>query len=84
MEPKALCMLSKSPTTELHLQSLVYLCIYLFFGDRVSPCSIGCPGTHYVAQAGLELMILLPLPPSAGITNMSTYAQLPFAFFVCV
>jgi hypothetical protein len=26
-----------------------------FFGDRVSLCSPGCPGTHSVDQAGLEL-----------------------------
>jgi hypothetical protein len=25
------------------------------FGDRVSLCSPGCPGTHSVDQAGLEL-----------------------------
>jgi hypothetical protein len=27
----------------------------MFFGDRVSLCSPGCPGTHSVDQAGLEL-----------------------------
>jgi hypothetical protein len=27
----------------------------LFFRDRVSPYSPGCPGTHFVDQAGLEL-----------------------------
>jgi hypothetical protein len=27
----------------------------LFFRDRVSLCSPGCPGTHFVDQAGLEL-----------------------------
>jgi hypothetical protein len=27
----------------------------LVFLDRVSPCSLGCPGTHFVEQAGLEL-----------------------------
>jgi hypothetical protein len=35
-----------------------YLFIYLFiyvFRDRVSLCSPGCPGTHSVDQAGLEL-----------------------------
>jgi hypothetical protein len=26
-----------------------------FFQDRVSLCSLGCPGTHSVDQAGLEL-----------------------------
>ena len=28
---------------------------FAFFGDRVSLCSPGCPGTHSVDQAGLEL-----------------------------
>jgi hypothetical protein len=27
----------------------------LVFRDRVSLCSPGCPGTHFVDQAGLEL-----------------------------
>jgi hypothetical protein len=30
-------------------------CFVLFFQDRVSLCSLGCPGTHSVDQAGLEL-----------------------------
>jgi hypothetical protein len=34
-----------------------------FFRDRVSLCSPGCPGTHSVDQAGLELRNGLPLPP---------------------
>jgi hypothetical protein len=28
---------------------------FLFVRDRVSLCSSGCPGTHFVDQAGLEL-----------------------------
>jgi hypothetical protein len=28
---------------------------FFFFQDRVSLCSPGCPGTHSVDQAGLEL-----------------------------
>ena len=28
---------------------------FLFFRDRVSLCSPGCPGAHFVDQAGLEL-----------------------------
>jgi hypothetical protein len=28
---------------------------WFFFRDRVSLCSPGCPGTHFVDQAGLEL-----------------------------
>jgi hypothetical protein len=31
------------------------LSLFLVFGDRVSLCSPGCPGTHSVDQAGLEL-----------------------------
>jgi hypothetical protein len=30
-------------------------CFCGFFQDRVSLCSSGCPGTHSVDQAGLEL-----------------------------
>lgn len=45
------------------------------FRGRVSLCnSPGCPGTCFVAQAGLELtVILLPQPLSAGIKNMCHY-----------
>jgi hypothetical protein len=28
---------------------------FVFFQDRVSLCSPGCPGTHFVDKAGLEL-----------------------------
>jgi hypothetical protein len=33
-------------------------------------------GACYVAQIGLELKILLPLPPSAGIIGVLHHAQL--------
>jgi hypothetical protein len=29
--------------------------LFFFFRDRVSLCSLGCPGTHSVDQAGLKL-----------------------------
>jgi hypothetical protein len=29
--------------------------VFLFFQDRVSLCSLGCPGTYSVDQAGLKL-----------------------------
>jgi hypothetical protein len=43
----------------------MYLFIYLFLvlQDRVSLCSPGCPGTHFVDQAGLDLR---DLPASAS------------------
>jgi hypothetical protein len=33
----------------------IYLFIFIYFQDRVSLNSSGCPGTHSVDQAGLEL-----------------------------
>jgi hypothetical protein len=35
----------------------VFVFVFLSFLDRVSLCSAGCPGTHSVGQAGLELRI---------------------------
>jgi hypothetical protein len=49
--------------------SSFFVCFVLFFGfgffpqDKVSLCSPGCPGTHFVDQAGLELR---NLPASAS------------------
>jgi hypothetical protein len=30
-------------------------CLFLFFQDRISLCSPGCPGTHSVDHTGLKL-----------------------------
>jgi hypothetical protein len=54
------------------------LFIYLFgFWDRVSLYSPGCPGTHFVDQAGLELrnppaFSPTPTPPVLGFFNPTT------------
>jgi hypothetical protein len=42
-------------TSEPSLQPSMRLFFFLVFRDRVSLCSPGCPGTHSVDQAGLEL-----------------------------
>jgi hypothetical protein len=34
---------------------VVVVIVFGFFRDRVSLCSSGCPGTHFVDQAGLKL-----------------------------
>jgi hypothetical protein len=50
-----------------------------FFRDRVSLCSPGCPGTHFVDQAGLKLRNLpasASCLPSAGIEGVCHQAQL--------
>jgi hypothetical protein len=48
---------------EIFLNSFVFLSLFLFpfwfFQDRVSLCSPGCPGIHFVDQLGLELRDLL-------------------------
>jgi hypothetical protein len=55
-------------TTTLSIPRKIFLYIYIFFSfsffprDRVFLYSPGCPGTHFVDQAGLELR---NLPASA-------------------
>ena len=47
----------------IYFVGLVFVFVFLVvFRDRVSLCSPGCPGTHFVDQAGLELR---NLPTSA-------------------
>jgi hypothetical protein len=41
--------------TKKTIKSTLFLLFFFFFRDRVSLCSPGCPGTHSVDQAGLEL-----------------------------
>jgi hypothetical protein len=54
-----------------------FFVFFFFFRDRVSLCSPGCPGTHSVDQASLELR---NLPASAsqvlGLKVCATTAQL--------
>jgi hypothetical protein len=45
---------------------------FLVFQDRVSLCSPGCPGTHSVDQAGLELR---NPPASAEIKGMRHHSR---------
>jgi hypothetical protein len=56
---------------------LVFIfCLFVF----VSLCSPGCPGTHSVDQAGLELS-LLSLPLEAGIKGLCHHLLAVFYFF---
>jgi hypothetical protein len=51
--------INQFPKASITLQLFCFLfCFVLFlfcFQDKVSLCSPGCPGTHTVDQAGLEL-----------------------------
>jgi hypothetical protein len=46
-----------APGSEIELNPMGFVCLFgwLVFQDRVSLCSPGCTGTHFVDQAGLEL-----------------------------
>ena len=46
--------LTEAPLPTEPSSQLVVLFV-LFFQDRVSRCSPGCPGTHFINQTGLEL-----------------------------
>ena len=51
----------------IQVDASFFVWLVLVFRDRVSLCSLGCPGTRSVDQAGLELTkIHLPLPPHVG------------------
>jgi hypothetical protein len=53
----------------------VLFCLFLFFRDRDFLCSPDCPGTHFVDQAGLELIY----PPSSAsqVLGLKVCATMP-------
>ena len=51
--------------------NFLFFVFWIWFSDRVSQYSLGCPGTHSVDQAGLELRNLsASASQSAGITGV--------------
>jgi hypothetical protein len=57
------------------LKILLLLLLLLFFQDRVSLCIPGCPGTHFVDQAGLELRN--PLASASQVLGLKACATTP-------
>jgi hypothetical protein len=66
-----------------------FVCFVLFFGsffvlfffrDRVSLYSPGCPGTHFVDQAGLELRD--PPASASQVLGLKACATTPSVYFV--
>ncbi|EDL25189.1 mCG141959 [Mus musculus] len=55
LETRELLKVSHSCDFSYYYFFLFCLFVCLFFRDRVSLCSPGCPGTHFVDQAGLKL-----------------------------
>jgi hypothetical protein len=64
-------------TTELFLQPLVLpsFLLLLFFRDRVSLYSPGCPGTHFVDQAGLK--VRNPPDSASWVLRLKACATIP-------
>jgi hypothetical protein len=86
-----ICTQGYLPCLELHalisflldfLFCFVLFCFVLFcfvFRDRVSLCSPGCPGTHSVDQAGLELRN--PPASASQVLGLKACATTPGRFF---
>jgi hypothetical protein len=79
--PDLLGLSSELPSPGARVQKKQALLTLLVFRDRVSLCSPGCPGTHFVDQAGLELR---NPPVSAsqvlGLKTCATTARLPLNY----
>ena len=58
-------------------QCYEHLNFFFSFRDRVSVCSSGCPGTHFVDQGGLELRN----PPASASQVLGLKACCPAFFF---
>jgi hypothetical protein len=59
----------------------LFVYLFLVFQDRVSLYSPGCPGTHFVDQAGLKLR---NLPASASqVLGLKACAITPGLLFCC-
>jgi hypothetical protein len=54
----------------------------LVFRDRVSLCSPGCPGTHSVDQAGLELRN--PPASASQVLGLKACATMPGWFWFII
>jgi hypothetical protein len=53
---------------------VLFVCLFCF-RDRVSLCSPGCPGTHFVDQAGLELRN--PPASASRVLGLKACATMP-------
>jgi hypothetical protein len=59
-----------------HSSQCIIVCLFvLVFQDRVSLCSPGCPGTHFVDQAGLELRN--PPASASQVLGLKACATMP-------
>jgi hypothetical protein len=67
---------SRAPGEKNVLDYILLLFLFCFvFRNRVSLCSPGCPGTHSVDQAGLELRN--PPAPASRALGLKAWATMP-------
>jgi hypothetical protein len=64
---------------QIKLNKFDFFFFFLVFRDRVSLCSPGCPGTHSVDQAGLELRN--PPASASGVLGLKACATTPGSIF---
>ena len=71
-------------TNKVSMSTLGFFVLFcvLFFQDRVSLCSPGCPGTHFVDQAGLEHRNPPVCLPSAGIKGVHHHCPASTSFLI--
>jgi hypothetical protein len=58
---------------------LLFIYLFLVFRDRIFLCSPGCPGTHSVDQAGLELRN--PPASASQVLGLKACITTPGAYF---
>ena len=59
-----LCLILNMVISPVQAPSFLFVCCFCFFEAGFPLCISGCPGTHSLDQAGLEITeIHLPLPP---------------------
>ena len=54
---------------------IVVVVVLLVFQDRISLCSPGCPGTHFVDQAALELRN--PPASASQVLGLKAWTTMP-------
>jgi hypothetical protein len=63
------------PCHVLSLLFCLFVCLFVCFQDRGSLYSPGCPGTHSVDQAGLELRN--PLASASQVLGLNVCTTMP-------
>jgi hypothetical protein len=74
-------LLTAEPSLQPHCLSFFFfflVCLFVCFRDRVSLCSPGCPGAHFVDQADLELRN--PPASASGVLGLKVCATIPGLF----